>query len=128
MRGIGASDWRRGRRRMRPNLMALEGRSLLSTIIVNNPTDTPLPGLTDLRQAIGQANTIGGDDTITFDKSVFKAPLTIRLTGGQLELSDTTETVTIAGPKAGVTVSASGLSRVLQVDGGVTASISGLTI
>ena len=32
------------------------------------------------------------------------------------------------GPKAGVTVDAGGASRVFQVDGGVTASISGLTI
>ena len=32
------------------------------------------------------------------------------------------------GPKAGVTVNAGGASRVFQVDAGVTASISGLTI
>ena len=42
---------------MRPTLMALEDRRLLSTIVVNNPTDTPVAGLTDLRQAIDQANT-----------------------------------------------------------------------
>jgi fibronectin-binding autotransporter adhesin len=59
---------------------------------------------------------------------VFKTPQTITLNGTQLELSDTTGTETITGPKAGVTVSGDGLSRVFQVDGGVTASISGLTI
>jgi hypothetical protein len=48
------------RLRLRPTLMALEGRTLLSTIVVNNPTDTPVTGLTDLRQAIAQANKDGG--------------------------------------------------------------------
>src|SRR5262249_7774887 len=55
-------------------------------------------------------------------------PQTITLSGTQLELSDTTGTETITGPKAGVTVSGGGNSRVFQIDGGVTASISGLTI
>ena len=40
--------------------MALEDRRLLSTIVVNNPTDTPVTGEIDLRQAIVQANTNGG--------------------------------------------------------------------
>ncbi len=48
--------------------------------------------------------------------------------GTQLELSNTLEPETIAGPAAGVIVSGGGLSRVFQVDGGVTASISGMTI
>ena len=67
--------------------------------------------------------------TITFDNTtVFATPQTITLTGTQLELSDTSGTETITGPAAGVTVSGGGLSRVFQVDRGVTASISGLTI
>ena len=133
-----ASDPRRGgpgdgrapgqRRRMRPTLLALEDRRLLSTIVVNNPTDTPVAGQIDLRQAIALANTNGGTETITFDSTVFKTPQTITLTGSQLELSDTTGTETITGPKAGVTVNGGGTSRVFQVDAGVTASISGLTI
>jgi len=132
-----ARDQRRGGRgtvegrkrwRMRPTLMALEDRRLLSTIVVNNPTDTPAPGKIDLRQAIVQANTTGGAETIVFDKTVFMTPRTITLNGTQLELRDTTGTETIKGPKAGVTVSGGGLSRALQVDKGVTASISGLTI
>jgi len=41
---------------MRPTLLALEERTLLSTFTVNNPTDTPVAGETDLRQAIGDAN------------------------------------------------------------------------
>ena len=59
---------------------------------------------------------------------MFETPQTITLTPGQLELSDTTGTETIAGPTTGVTVDADGNSRVFQVDGGVTASISGMTI
>src|SRR5271166_4863912 len=107
------SGWRgtvagrqRQRRRVRPTLMALEDRRLLSTIVVNNPTDTPVVGQIDLRQAISQANTNGGNETITFDKTVFKRPQTITLNGTQLELSDMTGTETITGPKAGVTVNA----------------------
>ena len=85
-----ARDQRRGgrgtvegrkRRRMRPTLLALEDRRLLSTIVVNNPTDTPVPGQIDLRQAIALANSNGGADTITFDTTVFKTPQTITLTG-----------------------------------------------
>jgi fibronectin-binding autotransporter adhesin len=106
----------------------MEVRCVPSTIVVNNPTDTPVIGLIDLRQAIVQANTNGGVETITFDKTVFKTPRTITLTGSQLELSDTTETETITGPKVGVTVSGGGLSRVFEVEAGVTASISGMTI
>ena len=80
----------RRRWRIRPTLLELEGRTLLSTIVVNNPTDTPVAGKTDLRQAIVQANTNGGAETITFDKTVFNTPQTIHLdpTLGQLELSD----------------------------------------
>ncbi len=63
---IAAKDRRRGdsrraedrrRRRLRPTLLVLEERKLLSGIVVNNPTDTPVTGQIDLRQAIGMANT-----------------------------------------------------------------------
>jgi hypothetical protein len=151
---------------MRPTVMALEDRRLLSmigapivplldgatvvhkptdtpvapsgahpdlgdpTIVVNNPTDTPKAGETDLRQAINQANTDGGNVTITFDPMVFSTPQTIALnpTLGQLELSTANEAVTITGPTARVTVSGGGAIRVFLVDSGVTASISGMTI
>ena len=71
------------RRRLRPSVLALEGRTLLSTIVVNNPTDIPVTGQTDLRQAIAQANSDGGGDTIVFS-SLFNSPQTITLTGGPL--------------------------------------------
>ena len=48
--------------------------------------------------------------------------------GGQLELSDTAGDRRSPARRAGVTISGGGPSRVFQVDGGVTASISGLTI
>jgi len=119
---------RRASSRWRLALEALEGRTLLSTIVVNNPTDTPVTGETDLRQAIVQANSTAGASTIDFAPTVFGSARTITLASGQLELSNTTGTETITGPAAGVTVSGGGLSRVFQVDANVTASISGLTI
>ena len=126
-RGIVASRQRQ-RWRMQPTLLVLEDRRLLSTIVVNNPTDTPVKGQIDLRQAIGLANSAGGAETIAFDSTVFGTPQTINLTQGQLELSTPNEAVTITGPAGGVTVSGGGNSRVFQVDANVTASISGLTI
>jgi parallel beta-helix repeat protein len=108
--------------------MALEGRELLSTIVVNNPTDTPVVNQIDLRQAIAQANSDGGGDTIVFS-SLFDTPQTITLTGGLLELSGTTAPTTITGPGANLlSVSGNKTSRVFLVDANVTASISGLTI
>ena len=94
------------------------------TFIVTNTADS---GVGSLRYEIGLANSAGGASTIAFG-SLFNTPQTITLTSGQLELSNTIEPETITGPAAGVTVSGGGLSRVFQVDSGVTASISGLTI
>ena len=103
----------------------MEDRTLLSSFVVSNTGDSG-PG--SLRQAILDANAQGGAETITFDPTAFATPQTITLTSGQLELSDPSGTETITGPAAGVTVSGGGQSRVFQVDNGVTASISGLTI
>ena len=114
-------------RRLRPGLLELEGRRLLS-IIVTNPTDTSIPGQTDLRQAIAEANTDAGNSTITFDATVFATPMEIPLTQGELELSTPGEDVTIQGPAAGVTISGGGQSRVFQVGNVVTATLSGLTL
>src|SRR5271166_6252856 len=130
-----ARDQRRGgrgtvearqRRRLRPTVLALEDRRLLSTFTVTSTLDNGSAGT--LRWAVGQANSAGGAETIAFDSKVFKTPQTITLTGSQLELTDTTGTETITGPKAGVTVNGGGNSRVFLVDPNVTASISGMTI
>ena len=123
-RGIGEGRQLR-RRRAWPTVMALEDRSLMSTFTVTN-TDDSGPG--SLRDEIGLANSSAGDNTIEFDGTVFSVAQTINLTGGQLELSNTSGTETITGPAAGLTVSGGGLSRVFEIDAGVTSSISGLTI
>ena len=117
---------RRGPRRVRLGLEALEDRRVPSTFTVNNLLDDGSVG--SLRWAVGQANSSLGDNTINFDKTVFKTPQTITLSGSQLELTDTTGTETITGPAVGVTLSGNNASRVFQIDGGVTSSISGLTI
>jgi hypothetical protein len=125
--GRGPTDWRnQNRLRLRPDLLVLEERKLLAPFTVTSTLDNGSVGT--LRWAVGQANAAGGAETIDFDSTVFKQPQTITLTGAQLALSDKTGTETIIGPKAGVTVSGDGLSRVIQVGTGVTASISGLTI
>ena len=82
----------------------------------------------DLRQAVNLANVLNGAAMISFDPAVFNSAQTITLSSGQLELSDKAGNETITGPAAGVTLSGGGNSRVFQVDGGVTATLSGLTI
>lgn len=92
----------------------------------------PINTAVTLRDAIDAANNTGGDQTITFDASIFpsNASTTITLTGGTpLELSDTTGVVRIDGPGAAhLDVDAGGLSSVFVVDAGVTVAIDGLTI
>ncbi|MHB1556518.1 MAG: Ig-like domain repeat protein [Isosphaeraceae bacterium] len=122
------------RRRGRPRTFdALERRELLATVFtVNSLADagTGSNNAGDLRYCINQANavTTPGGSEIVFDPTKFATAQTITLTGGQLELSDTAEPVSIVGPTAGVTVNGNKASRVFLVDLGVSASISGLTI
>ena len=99
-------------------------------LVVNTTSDgiASPAGELNLRQAVNLANVLTGAQTITFDPTVFASPQTITLTGGQLELSNSSGTETITGPAAGVTISGGGNSRVFQVDVGVTAALSGLTI
>jgi predicted outer membrane repeat protein len=127
-RGLASGPDRRTRHGLRPVVLALEDCRLLSTIVVNNPTDTPVMGEIDLRQAIAQANSTGKAETIVFNSTVFKTPQTITLGGSALDLSDTSGQETITGPTAGVTISGGGHSGVFQVDAGATATLSGLTI
>ena len=112
----------------RPDIGAFQ-----STLVVSTTTDAgygllSLSGELSLRQAVGLADFLGGTQTITFDPAAFATAQTIALTGGQLELSDTGGLLTIDGPAAGLTIDAGGMSGVFQVDGGVTAALSGLTI
>jgi hypothetical protein len=115
--------------RYRPRLEGLESRVVLSTFTVTNTLDDGSAG--SLRWAVAAANSNSGPDTIDFDPAVFNAGpgrTTIRLTAGQLSLTDTA-TTTIAGPAAyRLTISGNNASRVFLVDGGSSAAFSGLTI
>ncbi len=124
---------RRARRTfLRPFVQQLEDRVMLSTLIVNNPTDAHVANETSLREAIVLANTdaaAGTSDTITFDASL--GSHTITLTQGQLELSGAgAGTITIDGssPSTPVTLEAIHGIRVFQIDSGVQAVITNLNI
>jgi hypothetical protein len=126
--GLGQRD--RNRRRLQPALLALEDRRLLSTFTVDSvadsaPADSPAQGT--LRWAVEQANEATTPSTIDFNLG--SSPATITLSQGQLVLSNAADSITIDGPGASsLSISGNDASRVFQVDNGVTASISGLTI
>jgi len=83
-----------GSRRLRPAVMTLEGRALLSTWTVTNTRDDGSTGT--LRWAIIEANNSSVPDTIGFS-SLFDTPQTIFLAQGPLTLEGVA-TTTIAGP------------------------------
>ena len=97
----------------------------MSTFTVTSTADG---GDGSLRDELELANAAAGDNTIVFDSGVFAAAQTISLTGGPLELSNTTGTETIVGPAAGLTITAGGSGQVFLVDPNAKASLSGLTI
>jgi hypothetical protein len=121
----------------------LEARVLLSGIptsyTVNLLSDTGISSGTDsstgdpsgdllwaIEQANANANTAGS--VIGFDPTLFATTQIITLTS-TLELSETAGPEVIDGPGATlVTVSGGGAVRDFQVNGGVTATLSGLTI
>src|SRR5262249_55003696 len=105
----------------------LSGNPTLYTV-TGTGDDATDPG--SLRHAILQANAdINPDGSlIAFDATVFSSSRTIIL-GSTLELSGTAGPERVVGPGAGlVTVSGNQAVRVIQVDSGVTATISGLTV
>jgi CSLREA domain-containing protein len=121
------------RRALRTTVEAIEPRRLLSTFTVNTTSDVtnPSDGLTTLREAIIAANNHTGADTINFSPTVFTSGSlhTIKLTGGQLSITDTSGATTIAGPGSNVlAVDAQQKRRVFQINGGVTTMISGVAI
>ena len=88
----GRKNWR-----IRPMLLALEDRTLLSTFTVTNTAGS---GTGSLPYEIGLANLSTGANTIDFSGLVFSTSKTITLKGTQLELSNTSGTQTIRGPAA----------------------------
>jgi fibronectin-binding autotransporter adhesin len=115
-------------RRVRPELLMMEGRTLLSTFTVTSTSDDLFPG--SLRWAIDQANRDRQANTIDFSPAVFATPQTIALAPalGQLELSDPDGTQTIVGPAYGVTISGNNRSRVFEIEPHVTADLSNLIV
>ncbi len=120
----------------RPRLELLEPRVVLSPTIFTvdstgngtsgSGTSGTLPYV--ISQANANTNTDGSE--IEFDSSVFNSssPQTITL-GATLVLSETAGPEVIDGPGAGlVTVSGGGTVQVFEVESGVTATLSGLTI
>ena len=113
----GSKGRRRPRQRFKPDLLALETRALLSTLTVTNDGDS---GAGSLRAELAAAH---AGDTINFAPSTYG---TINLTSGSLQVATS---VNINGPGAKkVTVSGDDQSTVFEVQGGVTATISGLTV
>jgi predicted outer membrane repeat protein len=102
----------------------LEDRRLMATVIpVTSALDT---GSGTLRDAIAQAASTSGPVAIDFRLAT---PATIDLTQGQLALTDTAGPISIVGPGASrLTIDGGGDGRVMQIDPGVSASMSGLTL
>ena len=105
---------------------AQSGEVLASQFAVNSTADDGSTGT--LRWAVAQANLAASTSTI--DIELGTAPATIALSQGQLELTNTAASIAIDdGPGEGpVTINGNNAGRVFQVDQGVTAILSGLTI
>ncbi len=116
----------RARNRLRPDLVQLEERRLLSTFAVNSTADDGSHGT--LRWAVAQANVASSPSQIEINLGTSAAA--IILSQGQLELSDTSASIAIydGSGQGPVTISGNGASRVIQIDSQVTATITGLTI
>src|SRR5262249_6429412 len=98
--------------RARLLLDALESRTVPATYTVTNTNDN---GGGSLRQAIADADSNPGADTVTFDQAgVFANPQTIILTSGSLLINDAP--TTIAGPAAKLTIDGNKAGRVFYID------------
>jgi fibronectin-binding autotransporter adhesin len=109
---------------MWPELLALEDRRLPAMVVTVTSPDDHGPGT--LRDAVEQADGANQQVEILF---ALQEGSTIALTSGQLELSNAKEPVDILGPGADrLTIDGTKSSRIFQIDSGVTASITGLTL
>jgi len=116
--------------RCRPWLEELEHRLAPARLTVTSALDLAALTPGTLRQAVRQASADAGrgiSDTIVFDTARMGGN-SVTLSQGQLELSGARGgTITLDGG-GHVTISGNNASRVLQVDGGVTAVLTGLAI
>jgi CSLREA domain-containing protein len=100
------------------------------SIIVTRTNDTNqscIPNNCSLREAITAANTLPGDDTITFSPTVFATPQTIVLTNGELDVFNN-GALTINGGSSKITVSGNSQSRVIDNNTGANLTLNNLTI
>ena len=119
-----ASRLSRQRRQRRVALEWLEDRTLLSTYPVTSASDSSNPSSGMLRWAVQQANANPGS-SIEFELGT--GATTITLSSGQLELKKSV-TIYDGSGEGPVTVSGNAQSRIFQIDSGVMATISGITI
>jgi hypothetical protein len=84
-----------------------------------------LSGFLSLREAVGLANALPGDNTISFDDSLGFG--VVALTAGQLELSGTGGVQTLQGGRT-FTISGNGNSRLFQVDAGTQVVLDGFDL
>ena len=124
----------RGRNRLKPEMVQFEDRQLLATFTVSSTLDTVtsgVPATGTLRWAVEQADLSGGTDVIDFNSTVFDTPQMIMFGSGNgaIAMTAAAATITIDGPGTGLlTVSGNNTPAVFQVNSGVTAAISGLTM
>ena len=103
-------------------------------ITVNSIADTvddPSSGVTTLRDAINQANGDTGEDLIVFDRELFSTAQTITLNLGELDISHNLDIIAPRDSLTGgdlVTVSGNNASRVLEIGGNATVTLSGLIV
>jgi hypothetical protein len=129
----------------RPCLDVLEDRTAPAVLTVNTLADeTTADNVLSLREAIGVVNagstsglsaaelaqvsgTLGSNDTIQFDPSLFVSQQTITLGGSELLLSSS---VIINGPGLGdlLVISGNNASRVFEVASGANVTLSGLIV
>ncbi len=106
-----------------------EPRLLMTAVVVNSTADVvhTRGAVISLRDAIAKANAATSATSISFDPTVFAAAQTITLINGLFELSNTHAATTITGPSAALILNANNTLANIQIDGGVTASISNVT-
>lgn len=104
--------------------LMISGSTHAATFTVTNTNDN---NAGSLREAISNANTANGADTIVFDSSIISQ--TIVLTGGEITISDE---LTITGPATGdargITIDGNHSSRIFRVPNGIPLTLENITL